>query len=520
MSRRSAGPMALLVVLGLLAAAPGWTSAGPLGSSGPAPAATPSETVSDAPTDAPTETPTSPSPAPGTVRNAIVFLVDDMSDFACRDTARFLPKSSAWLSARGTCFENAATATPVCCPARAQVQTGQLPHNNHVRTQFEAGRLDATDTVQHDLGEAGLRTYGIGKFLNGVKASRFYGLGALDNGFEDFDFWDSYRHAPGRFAMYDDDGSARFRATGLNSAETNGALLDAALDDYLATGERFFVYSAFFAPHKQGPGTSTDSLPLPSPANARRPVPPFRFAPEADTRDKLRLFRKLRAPRAYYQRLWNARIRSLYDVDDQMARTFRRLEDAGVLDQTAVVFASDNGYTDRGQVNWDGKAIPYPASTDVPMLAWFPGRPREVVQRGVQLVDIAPTLYDVLGVEPGHELDGRSLRSSVARRVFYGEFKQEENALVKNESGRRTGWVRSWRLLKRGPWSYVVWYHDDGRILARELYRDPQMLANLLWPGHRGARPPRGVVRSLHHELVRLSRCRGTAEQGAPNPCP
>ena len=58
------------------------------------------------------------------------------------------------------------------------------------------------------------------------------------------------------------------------------------------------------------------------------------------------------------------------------------------------------------------------------------------------------------------------------------------------------------------------------RVLARELYADPGMLDNVLWRGHRGSRPSAAFVRSLHRQLVRTSRCAGTAAQRSPNPCP
>ncbi|MDO9455715.1 sulfatase-like hydrolase/transferase [Nocardioides sp.] len=464
-----------------------------------------------------------PWPAPGGagsgVRNAVVFLVDDMSDFSCSQVHDFLPESSAWLKDRGTCYETASTSTPVCCPARAQVQTGQLAHNNRVRTQLDARHLDVSHTVQHDLGEAGLTTYGVGKNLNGVDAANYYGPGAMSNGFDDFDFWNSYKNAPGSFLLYADDGSTYVPTDGLHSTETNGAFLDDKLDGYLETGERFFVYDAFFAPHKQGVGGGQGVMPLPTPAHAQAAVPPFYYAPEPEARDKLPLFAKPRRTRAFYQHLWTQRIRALYDVDHQMASVFAKLETAGVLDETAVIFASDNGYTDRGQVNWDGKAIPYPASTDVPMLAWYPGAAPAVVRKPVQLVDIAPTLYDVLGVTPGHRLDGHSLRGGHTRKQVYGEFFGERDSLVDEESGRATGYVSSWRLLKQGRWSYVEWYRPEGTILRRELYGEPRMLANMLWPGYRGRRPKPSLVRYLHQQLVAQSRCAGTVEDGWVRPC-
>ncbi|MEO9325793.1 sulfatase-like hydrolase/transferase [Nocardioides sp. C4-1] len=461
-----------------------------------------------------------PEPAvPGVVTNAVLFLVDDMSDFSCAETRAYLPRSSEWLLDQGTCFENATSSTPVCCPARAQIQTGQFSHNNRVVSQVAARNLEVRDTLQHDLGQIGIDTYGIGKNLNGITADQYFGPEAIDNGFADFDFWNSYRGPAGTFKLYDDQGRRYTPTTGLSTTETNGAFLDTFLDAQLPTGRPFFVYDAFVAPHKQDVGFDAASLPPPSVAHADDPVPPFRWAPEGFDRDKLPIFQGQRFSRAYYERLWTAKVRALYDVDDQMADTFERLDEAGVLDQTAIIFTSDNGYTDRGQVNWEGKSIPYPAATDVPMLGWFPGREPAVDDRPVALIDVPATFYDVLDVVPGHQLDGHSLLSDHRREFTYGEFYNENSGLSRRESGPLASNLRSWRSVRQGDRAYVEWYGNGGDIVFTEFYDDPGMTKNLLAPVHRAQAPDPALVESFRQTLQRLGTCQGTAQQGSPQPC-
>jgi N-acetylglucosamine-6-sulfatase len=454
------------------------------------------------------------------VQNAILFLVDDLADFSCQEADLYLPRSSRWLREQGTCYESATTSTPVCCPARAQIQTGQLSHNNRVVSQVAAKNLDARDTVQHDLGLLGIDTYGVGKNLNGIDASEYYGADRIDNGFAHFNFWNSYRGAPGAFKLYDETGRKYTPTDGLNSTETNGAYLDRYLDDKLDSEDPFFVYDAFFSPHKQSVGNTAADLPPASVNHAHDPVPPFRYAPEPRDSDKLPIFQGARYSRAYYQRLFTARVRALYDVDDQMAAVFERLEDAGKLDETAVIFTSDNGYTDRGQDNWEGKSIPYPAATNIPMLAWFPGRPPAVDTRPVALIDIAPTLYDVFGVVPGHVVDGHSLLGDHRREVVYAEFYNENSGLSRRESGPLASNLRSWRLVKRGKQAYVEWYGNGGDVVFHEFYADPGMVRNLLSPVHADQRPPPAKIREFRRLLGRVGTCQGTVEQDSPDPCP
>lgn len=460
---------------------------------------------------------------PGTdpaAANAIVFLVDDMPDFSCAEADLYLPRSSKWLRDQGTCYESATTSTPVCCPARAQIQTGQLSHNNRVVSQTAAKNLDPRDTIQHDLALLGVDTYGIGKHLNGVDASEYYGTNGRDSGFEHVDFWNSYRGAPGAFKLYDETGRRYIPTDGLNSTETNGAYLSAYLDEQLGSDEPFFVYDAFFAPHKQGVGGTEADLPPWSGRHADRELPPFRFAPEGLDTDKLPIFQGARFTRGYYERLFTARVRALWDVDDQMADVFERLEDTGTLDETAVIFVSDNGYTDRGQANWEGKSIPYPAATNIPMMAHFPGRPPAVDKKPVALIDIAPTLYDVFGVVPGHVVDGHSLLGDHRRELVYAEFYNENSGLSRRESGPLASNLRSWRVIKKGRQAYVEWYGNGGDTVFAEYYEDPGMTRNLLSPVHREDRPSAETVRTFRQLLQRVGTCQGTEQQGSPSPCP
>ena len=457
-------------------------------------------------------------PPPGTP-NAVVVVVDDMDDFSCADTARFLPRSSHWLRDQGTCFENGSVTSPVCCPARGQLVTGQMPHNNGVQRQIDARNLRVEDTVQHDLGEAGVATYGAGKYLNGVNAKAYHSR--FDTGFQDFDFWNGMDYWG--YSMVDDDGHEYQPADGVHGTVRVGDLVNGFVEEKAAAGEPFYAYAAFHAPHTQNAlkdPTFREWLPAATPANAQRLVPRFRYQPEADTRDKLPPFQGVRYSRQQFREFWTARVRALYDIDDQVARIFTTLETQGVLDETAVFFVSDNGFS-LGANGWEGKGVPYPASVNVPMLAFLPGRfaPGAVDTRPVGLVDVAPTLYDVFGVPAAHPMDGQSLLTPFTRETEYFEYANDRSRVALKESGRSPQAIPSWRMIRRGDRSYVEYYNHRG-IIAREFYEDPRMRRNLLFKGYRSDRPSKGTIRWWHDELHRLAGCAGTPVSGAANPCP
>ena len=62
----------------------------------------------------------------------------------------------------------------------------------------------------------------------------------------------------------------------------------------------------------------------------------------------------------------------MYDVDDEMGKTFDLLRARGILDDTAIFFTSDHGYH-LGENGWETKGDPYPTAMDVPLLAFLPG---------------------------------------------------------------------------------------------------------------------------------------------------
>lgn len=453
--------------------------------------------------------------------NLIVVVVDDMDDFSCAETEQYLPRSSRWLLDRGTCFEHATTTSPVCCPARATIQSGQVPHNSGVRRQIDARRLDPRRTIQTRLGSAGLTTYAIGKYLNGVTPSSVID-GSFDSGFDRTDLWSSDRYSD--YVLYDDDAQPYTPVPPVHTTLRAGTYLRDFVTEMVDAEQPFYAQVGFAAPHTQNRHGAGFLFPAPTAANAARPVPRFRFRPERDTSDKLLPFRSVEPGhgRHYFTRFHAARVRALYDVDDQVAATFDLLQATGALDETVVLFVSDNGYQ-LGSNGWEGKSVPYPDSLQVPMLAYYPPAfgAGVVDRRRVGLVDIAPTVFDLFDVRPGYRLDGHSLLGRTARRETFHEFTNERSRFVLQESGHAPFAVPTWseHVDVHGN-AYIEYYRSNGALLAREYYRDPGRRQNLLAPQHSAHRPSPAVLARARARLHRLMSCAGTAAQGSSNPCP
>jgi N-acetylglucosamine-6-sulfatase len=78
----------------------------------------------------------------------------------------FMPRTQRLFGRRGVRFERAFATTPLCCPFRASLMTGQYAHNSGVRRNKDGGNLNHDHTLQRYLSEGGYQTALLGKFLN------------------------------------------------------------------------------------------------------------------------------------------------------------------------------------------------------------------------------------------------------------------------------------------------------------------------------------------------------------------
>ncbi len=102
------------------------------------------------------------------------------------------------------------------------------------------------------------------------------------------------------------------------------------------------------------------------------------------------------------------------EMDAQLGRIMKALDDAGLRENTIIVFAGDNGLA-VGQHGLVGKQSLYEHSIRVPMIISGPGIPKNVrTDAFAYLSDISPTLYDYLGINPPASVEAKSLMPVIA----------------------------------------------------------------------------------------------------------
>jgi hypothetical protein len=96
-------------------------------------------------------------------------------------------------------------------------------------------------------------------------------------------------------------------------------------------------------------------------------------------------------------------------LDGSIGRLLDEMERRGLTDDTLLVIAADHGegLGDRG-VMTHGRLL-YPELTQIPLLLRGPGLPARAIEPVVGLVDVAPTIADLLGLAPLPATSGKSL---------------------------------------------------------------------------------------------------------------
>lgn len=393
--------------------------------------------------------------------NILIIVTDDQR---ARGTLDIMPGTTRWLANGGARFTRASATTPICCPSRATLFTGQYAHNHNVLSNEdgEATKLPQDRTIQRYLQAAGYRTAIFGKYLNGWPLQR------RPPNFDRF----AISHGGYNESLFNVEGTVRHVARYSTSFVSSEA--SRFLDDSAASSRPWFLYVAPFAPHLV-PHLARPRA-IAEPRYRAAAVPHFSPGPavrEADRSDKPLYVRRSGVVVRDLRRIRRSQLRSLMSVDDMVETLRRRLRASGELSNTLVLFTSDNGFL-WGEHDLIGKAVPYTESTGIPLLLSWPGHVRGAVRdrRLAGNIDVAPTVLDAAGVSHP-PMDGRSLLGSWTR----------SRILLETWGSQRRVHL-AWASLRTRALQYVEYYAPDfTTVRGRELYdlrADPRQLHNLL----------------------------------------
>lgn len=107
--------------------------------------------------------------------------------------------------------------------------------------------------------------------------------------------------------------------------------------------------------------------------------------------------------------------RLLLSVEDSIGRIFAALENEGILDDTLIIFTSDNGYFHGEGGKTAGKRVPYEPAIRVPMMVHYPRQVKggQVIDRIVSNVDLVPAVLDFCSISIPKQVQGMSWKPLV-----------------------------------------------------------------------------------------------------------
>jgi N-acetylglucosamine-6-sulfatase len=403
----------------------------------------------------------------------------------------------------GVTFPNAFVTTPLCSPSRASFLTGRYAHHHgitdNIARDAQSHQLVTFPRLLHD---AGYETAFVGKWHMGLD----------DNPRPGIDYWVSIK---GQGAYLDpeinDNGSRK---------KVPGYVTDIFSDYALEFLKRkhsnpFLLYVSHKAVHPDLTQNADGSLSDPTagkfiPADRHKSLyagaeiphrPNYGHAPEGKPafQRKLDGVPPLSVKTGTDDETIRNRLRMLASVDEGIGGMLKLLKDTGQLDNTLIIFTSDEGYFYGEHGLSVERRLAYEESARIPMLMRYPKLIKagsEITQMALN-IDIAPTLLELAGAPIPENLDGRSLLPLLRqekvtwRKSFLIEYYSDKVFPRMSQMG--------YQVVRTERFKYIHYLELNGMDELYDLDEDPYEIMNII---HDPKTP--ALLRNLDAERVRL----------------
>ncbi len=387
--------------------------------------------------------------------NIVLFLADDLgwTGLNCFGSDLYETPHLDQLAEGGMKFTDAYAGCTVCSPSRAAIMTGMTPARLHLTTfiagqnrphaklnipDWTLGLEDHYTTVAEALKVGGYRTWQIGKWHLDFPGKA---VGPTGHG---FDFAQD-RPAGSKGHYVSEKAMKELNLETNYATDFFGRLAAEKIAE--ESDDPFFLYFAFHVPH----------------------------TPVAGREDLVEYFEgKITPDHVHNNAHYAAMVKSM---DDAVGKVITALEETGQLENTLIIFTSDNGGLTQRNGKHDnftenlplrrGKGSAYEGGVRVPTIINWPGvtEPGSVCDEPVMGIDIYPTLLDITGIagspEQNDSMDGVSIKSliedadaTIARDLFW----HFPHYHAGGDSPYSTIRSKDWRLVE---------FYEDGSL---ELY--------------------------------------------------
>jgi arylsulfatase A len=391
--------------------------------------------------------------------NVIIIFTDDQGsiDMNCYGAKDLVTPHMDGLAKRGVRFTQFYSAAPVCSPSRVGLLTGRTPQhgglNGNVRLN-SVGMPSSQITIAEELKKSGYATAHVGKWHlghseqtmpNGQGFDHSFGhlVGCIDN-YSHFFYWSG----PNKHDLW------RNGKEVFHNGEFFPDLMVKEAGEFIDQNKEnpFFIYFALNTPHY-----------------------PYQGSPEW-----LEHYKDLPYPRNLYAAF-------LSTTDDRIGSLLKKVDEAGLAEDTIIIFQSDHGASEEVRAhNGGGSAGPhrgakfslYEGGIRVPAIISWPGKlPQNESRNQVATgCDWYPTLMELCGVPaPAHKIDGKSLvpvLKSKDRPTAHESFNWKSGKAVAIREGK-------WKLIMTGEKVELYNLPSDLGEANNLVKKDPEVVERL-----------------------------------------
>jgi arylsulfatase A-like enzyme len=358
--------------------------------------------------------------------NVLFIIADDLncSVGAYGDSLAYTPNIDK-LAKRGVTFANAHVQYPLCGPSRVSMMTGLYPDQTKSKKLRLYVRQTIPDviTLGQKLRMENYHSVRVGKIYH-YHNPRDIGTAGHDDSFT----WDRTVNPYGRdkvdqhkvlalkenwdgatLSWLEADGSDLEQTDGLGASETISFL-----DEFAKSGENFFLAYGLYRPHVPFVAPKayfdlhekTDFSLAESDESFLKTIPKPAALSLRSRKEQI----NIESEKASYIKL--AYYATTSFVDAQIGRVLAKLEETGLDKNTIVVFTSDHGYHLGEHGHWQKQTL-FEYSTRVPLIIAGPGIENDIdyVNNPVELVDLYPTIMELLEIQSPKFLQGESLKT-------------------------------------------------------------------------------------------------------------
>ncbi|MCF7816762.1 MAG: sulfatase-like hydrolase/transferase [Kiritimatiellales bacterium] len=373
----------------------------------------------------------------------------------------------------GAVFQNAFCTAAVCTPSRASFWTGRYSEKTGAPCIVDqaTGFIELSRVFAEDLHDNGYTTAFVGKWHLGDGKTPKRG----------FDYWASWDWVGNDFDFIIHENGLPVQMRGFTDDNTSRMAAE-FIQTHAGDDKPFFLYLGLKAPHlpyayPERIEHAFDGVDIPRPAS---------FDENYDTTGKLGLKGTcIRAAEWTYGipkfGSWENYVKSYYraaqSIDGSVGTVLRSLKDAGLDNNTLVIYSSDQGYH-IGDHGLTEKHYTYRNVLHIPLLIRYPGlvAPGTVSDDLVSAIDVAPTILNACGVKSTAEMDGKSLLPLLENGghdpdpredIFCAFDADTDRVILRGNSCVRT---RQYKL---------IWFSDINHCELYDVQKDPEEMNNL-----------------------------------------